>query len=123
MSGAKSRPTAAGRCSSLTMPAAMQWPMFDETAGTRALCGSIANAITVAARPLDDAPHRIPMPPDDGDLTGPGVEMPERDHEHQRAREIRVVRRVRIEIEERQGTSSDLVGDPSRLFVAPLVHS
>ena len=34
MSAAKRRSTVAGKCASLMIPEAMQWPMFDETAAT-----------------------------------------------------------------------------------------
>jgi hypothetical protein len=47
----------------------------------------------------------------------------QRDHEHQRAREVGVVRGVRIEVEKRQWSTTHLIGDASWLLVPPVVHA
>ena len=41
----------------------------------------------------------------------------------ERAREVGVVRRVRVQVEEGERSAADLVRDPARLFVAPVVDA
>jgi len=45
------------------------------------------------------------------------------DDEHERTRKIGVVRGVGVDVQQRERTASDLIRDPSRLFVAPVVVS
>jgi hypothetical protein len=47
----------------------------------------------------------------------------ERDDEHQRTREVGVVRGVRVDVESRERSLAHLVGDPSGLLVAPFVRA
>ena len=63
------------------------------------------------------------MPANDRGVAGPRVQMSERNHEHERAREVGVVRRVRVDVEERQRSLSDLIRNATGLFVAPRVDA
>src|SRR6266487_5383417 len=70
-------------------------------------------------RPIHDASGGVPVPSDHSLVARPGVQVAERNDEHEWTGEVRVVRGVRIDIQERQRTATDLIRDAAGLFVTP----
>ena len=55
-------------------------------------------------------------------VAGPRPQVGQRDHEHQRAGVVGVVGGVRIQVQDRQRSGPDLVGNASWLFVPPVIE-
>src|SRR5213075_456209 len=84
---------------------------------------AIVIGIAECLRPFHEASRRVPMPADDRLVAGPRVQVPQSDDEHEGACVVGVVRGVRVDVQERERPASNLIGDPSWLFVTPYVVS